>query len=145
VTGDASLCGQASAGPRCAEAVHAPISGPPERMPKLEPAPDLPATGANALGHTSARHVARMRERHPAWSERRLRCCLYWQGRARAALRREVQVAMQASPGSRAVYCPEACGVNVTATMASIGIELEWPPVTLAYQVALVGMAREKP
>lgn len=38
-----------------------------------------------------------------------------------------------------AIYVPEACGVDVTATMKLIGIDLEWPPVNVAYQVALVG------
>ena len=40
------------------------------------------------------------------------------------------------------VTCPEAAGVNVTATMASIDIDLEWPPVTVAYQVALAGIKK---
>jgi hypothetical protein len=43
-----------------------------------------------------------------------------------------------------AVTCPEACGVDVTATMASIGVALEWPPVSTAYQVALVGSPGRK-
>ncbi len=28
-------------------------------------------------------HVQKMRDKHPNWSERQCRCCLYWQGRAR--------------------------------------------------------------
>lgn len=84
-------------------------------------------------------HVSRMQRRHPHWSDRQLRCCLYWQGTARAALRGKVQAFLEEHPGCIVLYCPEACGVNVTATMASIGIDLEWPPVTVAYQVALLG------
>lgn len=84
-------------------------------------------------------HVARMRKRHPEWSERQLKCCLYWQGTARAALRRKIEAFLAEHPGLVALTCPEACGVDVTATMASLGIELEWPPVSVAYQVALVG------
>ena len=86
-----------------------------------------------------AEHVARMRKRHPEWSERQLRCCLYWQSGARKRLREKVDAFCAAHPGLVAVYCPEANGVDVTATMASLGIQLEWPPVSLAYQVALVG------
>jgi len=33
--------------------------------------------------------------------------------------------------------------VDVTATMASLGIKLEWPPVKVAYQVALVGTPKQ--
>jgi hypothetical protein len=89
-------------------------------------------------------HVARMTRRHPDWSERRLLCCLYWQPRARKQLREKVQAFLTGHPGSVAVYVPEACGVDVTATMASIGVALQWPPRTVAYQVALVGAPARK-
>jgi hypothetical protein len=36
-----------------------------------------------------------------------------------------------------ATMCPEAMGVNVTATMKEIGIQLEWPPKRWAHQVAM--------
>jgi len=86
-----------------------------------------------------AHHVRRMRRRHPEWSERQLRCCLYWQSKARKQLRLKVEAFLRDHPGLVALYVPEACGVDVTATMRSIGIELQWPPVSVAYQVALVG------
>lgn len=86
-----------------------------------------------------ARHVAKMKRKHPDWSDRQLRCCLYWQGTARAALRKKIEAFLGRRPGLIAVMCPEACGVDVTATMASLGITLQWPPVLVAYQVALVG------
>ena len=35
--------------------------------------------------------------------------------------------------------CPEAMGVDITSTMKSIGIELEWPPENFTYQIALSG------
>ncbi len=35
---------------------------------------------------------------------------------------------------------PEAMGVNVTETMKRVGIELEWPPVNVAYQIAMGGI-----
>jgi hypothetical protein len=85
-----------------------------------------------------------MREKHPDWSERQLRCCLYWQGTARAALRRKIEAFLAGQPGLLAITCPEACGVDVTATMSSLGIELEWPPVSVAYRVALVGTPKRK-
>jgi hypothetical protein len=47
-------------------------------------------------------------------------------------------------PGHAALCCPGACGVNVTATMAALEIDLEWPPVRWAYRVALVGRPRRR-
>jgi hypothetical protein len=38
---------------------------------------------------------------------------------------------------------PEAHGLNVTATMKSIGIELEWPPKTVTYQIALASVGEK--
>lgn len=91
-------------------------------------------------------HVWRMRRKHPDWSQRQLECCLYWQGTARKALRREIKAfgdsgAWKASTENDCgvVECPEACGVDLTATMKAIGIVLEWPPKTVAYQIVLAG------
>lgn len=86
-------------------------------------------------------HVAALRKRHPDWSRRQLECCLYWQGRARHQLEIEIaEVLRQLGMADwRVVRRPEAMGVNVTATMAQVGINLEWPPCTRAVQVALVG------
>lgn len=87
------------------------------------------------------KHVEWMRSRHPQWSLRQLRCCLYWQSRARKQLREHLVQFVTRSPGLEltVVACPEAQGVNVTQTMRNAGIELEWPPVMLTYQIALVG------
>jgi hypothetical protein len=86
-----------------------------------------------------ARHVAWMRTKHPDWSDRQLRCVLYWQPRARAALYLLIGEAMGYTPqGYMWETCSEAMGVNVTATLAAVGIELEWPPVSIARQVALI-------
>ena len=84
-------------------------------------------------------HVERMRARHPDWSDRKLRCCLYWQGTARKALWKKIEAFLETRPGLLALTCPEACGVDVTASMALIGVKLDWPPMKLTYQVALIG------
>ena len=42
-------------------------------------------------------------------------------------------------PGETVIKCPEAQGVNLTETMKNAGIELEWPPENVAYQIVLVG------
>lgn len=87
-------------------------------------------------------HCDKMRQKHPTWSDRQVTNCLYWQGTARKQLREEICVFLdQHLLGLDWVIlgCPEASGVNVTETMRSISIELEWPPKTITYQVVLVG------
>jgi hypothetical protein len=93
-------------------------------------------------------HIERMRLAHPVWSDRQLVNCLYWQAGARKVLRGEIDAFLRehpelARPGLTVsgcvLTCPEACGVNVTATMATLGVELQWPPKTITYQVALAG------
>jgi len=91
-------------------------------------------------------HVGTMRSRHPDWSEPQLRCVLYWQNRARARLREEVESFRRGHPERRWVVeeTPEAMGCDVTATLAAAGVVLPWPPVDVAYHVALAGLVREK-
>jgi hypothetical protein len=92
-------------------------------------------------------HVARMRAIHPAWSDRQCACCLYWQGGARRKLRTAVDDWLTQHPAPtpwRVIRCPEAQGVNLTETMRGVGVELEWPPVRLAYQIVLVGKPTER-
>lgn len=95
-------------------------------------------------------HVEKMRVKHPEWTERQLANCLYWQGTARKQLVFEISAFARyfmicgLNPKTDVITSniPEAHGVNVTATMKSIGIELEWPPRNVAYQVALAGIER---
>ncbi|KKM13330.1 hypothetical protein LCGC14_1717270 [marine sediment metagenome] len=84
-------------------------------------------------------HVKSMRNKYPNWSQRQLENCLYWQGKARKQLRIRVNNFLKNNENQHVLYCPEACGVNITETMKSISIELEWPPKTFTYQVALIG------
>ncbi len=90
-------------------------------------------------------HVRRMRERHPNWSDRQLACCLYWQPKARTVLRSVVGDFLESHPGLHVLWTPEACGVDVTATMAQIGERLEWPPVNVTYQVVVAGTRYSNP
>ena len=89
--------------------------------------------------HDLAAHAARLRARHPGWTDRQLRCCRYWQGTARARLEVEIAAFKAAHPECVVVRCPEALGVDVTATLRAAGVDLEWPPVMIARQVALAG------
>ncbi len=84
-------------------------------------------------------HVQRMRYRHPDWSRRQLECCLYWQGTARKALREYATEWIRMHPGYSIESTPEAMGVNITDTLLDVDIILEWPPVTVTYQVVLAG------
>lgn len=85
-------------------------------------------------------HTDKMKAKHPNWSKKQVECCLYWQGTARKQLKGHIKLFLFEHPGYHILDCPEACGVDITATMKNIGIELEWPPVNYTYQVALVGL-----
>ena len=116
-----------------------------------------------------AAHVEKMKIKHPKWSERQLYNCLYWQPSARKSLREEINrfwatefilqesnnysvfgVPLVYSKSSKAIKeiviadTPEAMGANITETMKAVGIVLEWPPKTVAYQVVLAGYAKGK-
>ena len=93
-------------------------------------------------------HRERMIEKHPKWSKRQLNCCLYWQGSVLKDLRCKVanfctmRLLYKLNEGLEVLYCPEAMGVNVTATLESVGVKLEWPPEKIVRKVALVGSPR---
>lgn len=89
------------------------------------------------------RHMERMRKNHPKWSARQLRCCLYWQGKARKQLRSAVQAFLAEHTKHVPLYCPEANGVDVSATLVQVGVELQWPPRDVTYQVALAAVPRQ--
>lgn len=87
-------------------------------------------------------HIQKMKEKHPEWSEHQLRCVLYWQGGARKQLKKKGIEFLRTHPGYQIETCPEAMGVNITDTLRSVGIELEWPPTKIARQVALAGIKK---
>lgn len=106
-------------------------------------------------------HIDKMRKAHPCWTHRQLVCCLYWQGTVRKFLRTESAKQIRKfnkddwstvkwidsvdAPFTDRVLlttCPEAMGVNVTATMKTIGVVLEWPPIETTRMVYLVGVRK---
>ncbi|MCK5017418.1 MAG: hypothetical protein KAS32_10160 [Candidatus Peribacteraceae bacterium] len=88
-------------------------------------------------------YCRKMKHRHPSWSKRQVRNCLYWQPTERKRLRETiVKEYLTIHPKHTIVWCPEACGVNVTETMRRIGHHLEWPPKMKVYQVVLAGVAK---
>ena len=84
-------------------------------------------------------HVKKMRIKHSNWSSKQLECCLYWQGTARKQLKDKIIIFKKLYPNLFILKSPEACGVNLTATMEKIGIDLEWPPKKYTYQIVLSG------
>lgn len=93
-----------------------------------------------------AAHVRKILGVHPDWSDRQARNVYYWQKGARAVLRNKIGLVLSLVEfkGYGFTMCPEAMGVNVTKTLAEEGINLEWPPVNIARQVALIGMKIER-
>lgn len=86
------------------------------------------------------KHVAKMKKKHPAWTDRQLYCCRYWQGTARKNLKAEIAKFKKLFPDHFVTTCPEAMGVNVTELMEdNAGVALEWPPRNTVYQVAIGG------
>lgn len=90
-----------------------------------------------------ASHVERMQANNPSWSYRQLSCVLYWQPKARKQLKEKIDSLLPLFEGYTATWCPEAMGVNVTQTLANVGIILEWPAVNVARQVALLAVPKE--
>lgn len=125
-------------------------AGCPPQAPLIEAVLDLsrPVTAVYNV-FDLAGHREWMRGLHPDWSPRQLDCCLYWQMGARKRLRDEIVKWTMESPFERlamiAVETPEACGVNLTETMRSAGIVLEWPPDRVAYQIVLAGWPARQP
>jgi len=112
----------------------------PPRAPKIEDVLDLSKPVYCLYNvYPFGEHTAKMRKKHPDWTEPQVRCCLYWQSTARKQLREQIKKFLKEHRGLINVECPEGCGVNLTATMKTIGIELEWPPETVAYQIILIG------
>lgn len=114
----------------------------PPRGPKVEDVFDV--TNGFTIVYVSldfAAHRRKMKSKYPNWSQRQIDCCLYWQNSLNKNLRDEVFHLMRGRfPSSyKASFCPEAMGVNITATMKNVGIELEWPPQNIVYKVAIIG------
>ena len=88
-------------------------------------------------------HREKMLRLHPEWSKRQAECCLYWQGTARKRLKHEIyRFSAEKYKNTGVITCPEATGINVTATMKSLGVELEWPPKDFTCHVAIAGMLK---
>lgn len=83
-------------------------------------------------------HISRMKEKHPLWSERQAKCCLYWQSTVNKQLRQECQFFTE-QYGLTHNLCPEAMGVNVIKTCQTAGLPIKARPVGVVYKVAMLG------
>lgn len=120
----------------------------PPRCPFLEDVYDLSqGFWVMWIDFNFAAHRCKMKKWHPNWSQRQIDCCLYWQGTTNKMLREavaDVEYSLKDAGRYKTSYCPEAMGVNVTATMKSLGVILEWPPKNIVRKVAIIGTVKEK-
>lgn len=90
-----------------------------------------------------ASHIKKMRQKHPNWSERQLRCVLYWQ---RGAKNRHREIMATVANQLKCDFThpfPNAIGVNVYVTCKKVGIPLEKiKNATINRYVGLIGTAK---
>lgn len=83
-------------------------------------------------------HVAKMKDRHPYWTDKQARCVLYWQNTVRRRLRDACIIF--ATP-KQLVYTliPEAMGVQVIKSAKKLDIPIKTRPIDTVYKIALIG------
>mgnify|MGYP000090947200 CR=1 FL=1 len=84
-------------------------------------------------------HIERMHQKHPDWSERQLKCVLYWQGSVNKRLRDLAKLYSYTYASSIYTLCPEAMGVNVIKTMKKVGLPIYPRPKDIVFKVGLIG------
>lgn len=84
-------------------------------------------------------HVEKLRAAHPDWTDRQLRCCLYWQGGVRKLLRQLSEDFVSRNPGTEYTTCPEAMGVHVLKTLREFGVPVRKKITDTVYKVSLAG------
>lgn len=92
-----------------------------------------------------AAQEAKMKKKHPDWSRRQLRNCLYWQGKSRKQLIDRVNMAMDTLDTNVYTLMPHASGVNVYSTCRVSGLILEKINLDMKINrhVALLGWRKE--
>ena len=84
-------------------------------------------------------YLVQMRDKYPSWSERRLRCLLYWQGHIRKIQYQQIDAFRSQFPETIFSLLPEAMGINVILTLIHIGVDIEVKPQRKILKVALIG------
>jgi len=101
-----------------------------------------------------ATYAAGLKEKHPDWSDKKCRCCRYWQNTPRKELREiagpfinKMNFKSNFSEIDNDLFgfhlIPEAMGVNVFRTCRRIGISLRKTPKEIVHKVALIGVIKE--
>jgi hypothetical protein len=86
-------------------------------------------------------HSKKMAKAHPQWTERQCRNLLYWQGGVRKRLKEKALE--QFDPSTDVLLeIPEASGVQVFKTMASVGIQIQRSKPGRIIKVMLIGKSR---
>lgn len=86
-----------------------------------------------------AGHIKKMQSLHPDWSQRQLRCCLYWQGGVNSELKQKCRQFEWEHPTMITTTCPEAMGVNVIETAYRCGLPIETKPTDRVFKIAIGG------
>ncbi len=86
-----------------------------------------------------ASYIQIMQIRHPEWSERRLRCVLYWQNQVRTIQRQQITTFRQYHPNTVFTQLPEAMHLNILLTLRHLKIDFETKPKKKVLKIALVG------
>jgi len=86
-----------------------------------------------------ASYIQTMQTAHPSWSERQLKCVLYWQGQVRAIQRQQIANFRQHHPDIVFTQLPEAMHLNILLTLRRLKIDFETKPKKKVLKVALVG------
>ena len=86
-----------------------------------------------------AAHMEAFQIRHPSWSERRLKCVLYWQNQVRSIQRQQIAEFRFNYPGTVFTQLPEAMDTNVLRTLQALKINFETKPQRKVLKVALLG------
>jgi len=84
-------------------------------------------------------HMDRMQIKHPNWTIWQLKCCLYWQAKARREHLLECARTTMDYKIHLCLRCPEAYGVHLFDTMKGLGIPLKRNPVNITRLISLGG------
>lgn len=84
-------------------------------------------------------HMEAFRIRYPSWSERRLKCVLYWQNQVRSIQRQQIAEFRLEHPDTVFTQLPEAMNVNVLRTLLGLKIDFETKPKRKVLKIALIG------
>jgi len=83
--------------------------------------------------------IENMKAKHPNWSERQCKCCLYWQGKVRKELRNICNKIKGKDESLFISYTPEAMGVQVINTAVKAGLDVKVKPKDYVWKIAIIG------